>query len=186
MIVQNSIRRLSKAEKVNIDRYGQVTISEKEAIEALYQGLPIADMILDNLDRISQFNKSKEQNRDNFDLLPLPNLNLPEDIKDFDQANQSYWFMPDKYKNMDIEGFLVNQCPKQNYERLVEELELFRQHNMITLLKYLKYLVDTMRENSVVWGVGRGSSVASYVLYLIGVHKIDSVKYNLDIKEFLK
>ena len=57
---------------------------------------------------------------------------------------------------------------------------------MITLLKYLKYLVDTMRENKIVWGVGRGSSVASYVLYLIGVHKIDSIKYELDIKEFLK
>ena len=87
---------------------------------------------------------------------------------------------------MDIEGFLVDQCPKQNYQRLVDELVLFRQHNMIPLLRYLKYLVDTMRENNIVWGVGRGSSVASYVLYLIGVHKIDSIKYDLDIKEFLK
>jgi DNA polymerase III alpha subunit len=54
------------------------------------------------------------------------------------------------------------------------------------LLKYLKYLVDTMRENKIVWGVGRGSSVASYALYLIGVHKVDSIKYQLDINEFLK
>jgi DNA polymerase III alpha subunit len=43
-----------------------------------------------------------------------------------------------------------------------------------------------MHQNNVVWGVGRGSSVASYVLYLLGVHKIDSLKYNLDIHEFLK
>jgi DNA polymerase III alpha subunit len=57
---------------------------------------------------------------------------------------------------------------------------------MIGLLKYIKYLVDTMREHKIVWGVGRGSSVASYALYLIGVHKIDSVKYGLDINEFLK
>ena len=57
---------------------------------------------------------------------------------------------------------------------------------MFDLLSYLKYLVDTMRENNIVWGVGRGSSVASYVLYLIGIHKIDSIKYNLDIHEFLK
>jgi DNA polymerase III alpha subunit len=57
---------------------------------------------------------------------------------------------------------------------------------MFDLLFYLKYLVDTMRENKIVWGVGRGSSVASYVLYLIGVHKIDSIKYELDINEFLK
>jgi DNA polymerase III alpha subunit len=70
--------------------------------------------------------------------------------------------------------------------RVDEELELFIQHGMFDLLFYLKYLVDTMRENNIVWGVGRGSSVASYVLYLLGVHKIDSIKYELDIKEFLK
>jgi hypothetical protein len=28
--------------------------------------------------------------------------------------------------------------------------------------------------------------VASYVLHIIGVHKIDSVKYNLPIEEFFK
>jgi len=50
----------------------------------------------------------------------------------------------------------------------------------------LKYLVDTLRKNNVIWGVGRGSSVASYVLFLLGVHKIDSLYYNLDIEEFLK
>ena len=54
------------------------------------------------------------------------------------------------------------------------------------LLCYLKYLVDTMREHNIVWGVGRGSSVASYCLYLLGVHKINSIKFELDIKEFLK
>jgi hypothetical protein len=48
------------------------------------------------------------------------------------------------------------------------------------------YALFTMRENKIVWGVGRGSSVASYVLFLIGVHKINSIKYNLDINEFLK
>ena len=57
---------------------------------------------------------------------------------------------------------------------------------MIELLHFMKYLVDTLRKNNVVWGVGRGSSVASYILYLIGVHKVDSIKYNLDINEFLK
>ena len=32
-----------------------------------------------------------------------------------------------------------------------------------------------MRENNIVWGVGRGSPVASYVLFLIGVHRINSI-----------
>jgi DNA polymerase III alpha subunit len=57
---------------------------------------------------------------------------------------------------------------------------------MFVLLQYLKYLVDTMRKNNIIWGVGRGSSVASYVLYLIGIHRINSLYYDLSIDEFLK
>ena len=50
----------------------------------------------------------------------------------------------------------------------------------------VKILVDVSKENNIVLGVGRGSSVASYILYLLGIHKVDSLAYNLDIKEFLK
>lgn len=96
------------------------------------------------------------------------------------------WFIPEEYQEMDIEEWIINQCPSENYERLVQELELFRKHNMIPVLKTMKYIVDTLRANNIVWGVGRGSSVASYVLHLIGVHRIDSIKYELPIEEFFK
>ena len=62
----------------------------------------------------------------------------------------------------------------------------FEKRDMFMLLRYLKYFVDTMRKNKVVWGLGRGSSVSSYVLYLIGVHKINSIYYDIPINEFLK
>jgi DNA polymerase III alpha subunit len=107
---------------------------------------------------------------------PLPKNNI----------NSQNWFIPEKYKNFDIEQFLISQCPAENYDRLEVELELFKKHNMIMVLKAMKYLVDSMRSNQIMWGVGRGSSVASYALFLIGVHKIDSVKYNLPIEEFFK
>ncbi len=96
------------------------------------------------------------------------------------------WFIPRAYRDMDIEGWIVAQCPEENYDRVLRELELFRDNGMIPVLRCMKYVVDTLRENKVVWGVGRGSSVASYVLYLIGVHKIDSVKYSIPIEEFFK
>ena len=102
------------------------------------------------------------------------------------QVDKSNWFIPDEYKQLDIEEFLVTQCPEQNYPRLIEELALFKQNNMLTVLKTMKYVVDTLRKNNIVWGVGRGSSVSSYVLFLIGIHKIDSVKYALPIDEFFK
>ena len=102
------------------------------------------------------------------------------------QVDKNNWFIPNEYKQLDIEEFLVTQCPEQNYTRLIEELALFKQNNMIPVLKTMKYVVDTLRANNIVWGVGRGSSVSSYVLYLIGIHKIDSVKYALPIDEFFK
>lgn len=102
------------------------------------------------------------------------------------QVNSEHWFIPHEYAEMDIEAFLIDQCPKENYERLVQELDLFHKNEMIPVLKAMKYIVDTLRANNVIWGVGRGSSVASYVLYLIGVHKIDSIKYNIPIEEFFK
>jgi DNA polymerase III alpha subunit len=95
--------------------------------------------------------------------------------------------MPKEYYDFEIVGYLLDKTTNEvEYQRVVMELELFIQHNMIDLLKYLKYLIDTLRKNNVIWGVGRGSSVASYVLYLMGVHKVDSIKYDLDINEFLK
>jgi len=96
------------------------------------------------------------------------------------------WYLPDEYKNMDIEGHLVCICPKQDYQRMIDELQEFRSRNMLDLLRWLKYFVDTCRKNNIVWGVGRGSSVASYVLFLLGVHKIDPIKYKLDWREFLR
>jgi DNA polymerase III alpha subunit len=96
------------------------------------------------------------------------------------------WFIPYEYRDLNIEEFLIAKCPKENIDRLHKELALFQENNMLDVLRAMKYLVDTLRKNNIVWGVGRGSSVASYALYLIGVHKIDSIKYNLPIEEFFK
>lgn len=102
------------------------------------------------------------------------------------QIDIEKWFIPDEYADMNIEEFLIGICPEQNYDRLISELHLFRNHKMIPMLCAMKYIVDTLRKNNIVWGVGRGSSVASYVLFLLGVHRIDSVKYRLPIEEFFK
>jgi DNA polymerase III alpha subunit len=108
-------------------------------------------------------------------------------VAEFDTQNQNNWRMPDQYKNMDIAQFVLDQCANDNeLQRAGQELLLFQERDMFDLLKYLKYLVDIMRDNNIVWGVGRGSSVSSFVLYLIGIHKINSLYYDLSIEEFLK
>jgi DNA polymerase III alpha subunit len=110
------------------------------------------------------------------------------DVKEFDTLLQSEWFMPDSAKKFDIEAHILNIAPKDEHiqSRVKEELAAFKQHGYLDLLKFLHYLVQTMRASNILWGVGRGSSVASYVLYLLGVHRIDSVQYGLDWREFLR
>jgi DNA polymerase III alpha subunit len=109
------------------------------------------------------------------------------DVDHYDSLHREYWLMPDEYLNFDIAQWVLQQCKDQvELQRVAEELILFQERDLFSLLKYLKYFVDTMRKHNIVWGVGRGSSVSSFVLYLIGVHKINSIKYSLDIREFLK
>jgi DNA polymerase III alpha subunit len=57
---------------------------------------------------------------------------------------------------------------------------------MIPVLRQLLYMIDRWRESSVVWGVGRGSSVSSFVLYLIGINRINPRRFGLDASEFFK
>jgi DNA polymerase III alpha subunit len=112
-------------------------------------------------------------------------LDIP--VTEFDQQQQSQWHMPESYQQLDIAQYVLNLCgTDQELQRCGQELLLYQERGLFDLLRYLKYLVDVMRENRIVWGVGRGSSVSSYVLYLIGVHRVDSIYYDLDIEEFLR
>lgn len=168
------------------DSLGIPVYSKTDILDIIYQGkVNLLGNILVDIDQseLERFNSSAQEAGES----PLQSYTpLSIGLNEFDQSLQSDWLMPDEYKNLDIEGFLVNECPKENYQRLIDELQEYRSRNMLNLLRWLKYFVDTCRQNNVLWGVGRGSSVASYVLYLIGVHKIDSLKYNLDWREFLR
>jgi len=111
-------------------------------------------------------------------------LNYPKPKK---EVNPNNWFMPSSYKDMDIKKFVLDLCKtQQELDRVQIELVEYEKRNLIVLLKQMKYIVDTLRKNNIVWGVGRGSSVASYVLHLLGVHKIESIKYDIPLNEFFK
>ena len=172
---------------MNINEYGAVFVSNKEMFENIYIGkLKTFNNIYLDKQTVDKFNSAKNTNRDSFEYLKEyvePDVSL----KQFDSNQQNVWFMPDDYKSFDILEHLISLCKTEDeINRVLDEMKLFAQYDMIELLCYLKYLVDTMRENNIVWGVGRGSSVSSYCLYLLDVHKIDSIKYELDIREFLK
>ena len=113
--------------------------------------------------------------------------NSETSVPEFHASQQMTWHMPDEYKQLDIAAYILGLCTTEaELQRCGEELLLYQERDLFNLLKYLKYLVDVMVKNQVIWGVGRGSSVASFILYKLGVHRIDSLYYNLDVHEFLR
>jgi DNA polymerase III alpha subunit len=167
---------------MRLDRFSNPIFDESDIFDALYQGHQLSDdIIVDATDDLRNLETTAE-------IKFLSPFDDPEiSIEQYDATMHSAWNMPDDYKAFDLPSFLYSKCstPEQ-HARVTEELEQFVAHNMYDLLLYLKYMVDTMTENNVVWGVGRGSSVASYILFLMDVHSIDSMKYNLDWREFLR
>jgi DNA polymerase III alpha subunit len=168
------------------DSLGIPRFTNKDLIDMIYSGhIDKCHVVLcDESDDVDKFNQACEEQG----LSKLQKyIPLDVDEKTFDSVCQSEWFMPEKYKNMDIAEYLQSKCTTQEeLTRYFEEYAEFNKRGMLPLLRYMIYLVDYMRENNIVWGVGRGSSVASYVLYLIGVHKINSIQYGLDWREFLR
>jgi len=170
---------------MNQNKFGEIVFSESDVCDLLMQGRDaneLSGMIVD--DTVSLANWP-----DFVDTVPkfvqqqFHSCNVPE----FHAQQQKIWNMPDEYKTLDIAAHVLNLCTTQEQlQRCGAELLLYQERNLFDLLRYLKYLVDVMTNNKIIWGVGRGSSVASYVLYLLEVHRIDSMYYNLDIQEFLR
>ena len=166
---------------MRIDDYGQQILNERDLCN-LYLTDPqvkINNALVEEYITFPDF----VENIPELHLYTEPNCSVEE----FDRNNQNLWFMPDEYKNFDIAKYVLDLCSDDSeLQRAGQELILYQQRGLFPLLCYLKYLVDTMRKHNIVWGVGRGSSIASFVLFLIGVHRINSLHYDLSIDEFLK
>jgi DNA polymerase III alpha subunit len=165
------------------DIYGQVILSEDDLCN-IYLNDP--EKVLNRV-----LSETCIHFSDNLGLSNKPDITEYIEPKlsqvDFDNANQNNWHMPVEYKELDIAKYVLDLCKtEEELQRVGEELLLFQERDMFDLLRYMKYIVDVMRTNNIVWGVGRGSSVSSFVLYLIGIHKINSLYYDLSIDEFLK
>jgi len=170
---------------MNYDKSGIAYANTDELCDLLYLN-PNLDISKIFVDDPYKYNNAVKDFYADLPVLELYNLG-EVDVENFDAANQSVWSMSDEYKDMDIAQWVLDQCKSQEeLQRVGKELLLYQERELFPLLKQLKYIVDTWRANNIVWGVGRGSSVASYVLYLIGVHRINSLYYDLDVEEFLR
>ena len=174
--------------EMKINHVGECVFSTDDLFDLIMQGHAIASyngMIVDadvNIDDMIQSLDDPGQ---------ISSWRAPTDesvsIGEFDRQQQNDWYMPLHYRELDIAEHVLGLCQGDaELQRAGQELLMFQERGMFDLLRYLAYLVDVMRENNVIWGVGRGSSVASFVLYKLGVHRVNSLYYDLDPAEFLR
>ena len=170
------------------NKFGEIIFAEQDLCDLVMQGhdltkfngvivdppvdIETAALILQDVPKFIKYDKYAEENLS---------------VEEFDHRNQQRWFMPEEYKQLDIAKLVLDLCiTPAELQRVGHELILYQERNLFDLLRYLKYLVDVMKTNRMFWGVGRGSSVASHVLYLLGVHRVNSLFYELDPEEFLR
>ena len=162
----------------------EIVVDENDLVEGLLQGKNAKYIVTKDTEKVDSYNHFCTL----FKFQDTIDYETPADTNDkYSYKNADNWWMPDEYRNMNIIDYLLEKTDnEEQYQRVVEELTLFEERNMFPMLKFLVYMVTELKHNNILWGVGRGSSVASYILYLIGVHRIDSIKYDLDYKEFLR
>ena len=105
------------------------------------------------------------------------------------------YILPENYAKLDLDVYFQMKydeaCLNKNVneqitmlDRIVAELEEVHRRGMDQFMRTIIYILDTFRQNNVVWGVGRGSSCACYLLFLVGLHAVDCVKMEVPMTEF--
>jgi DNA polymerase III alpha subunit len=161
---------------------GSVVNTKSILLEMLYNGRDIGQCLIDDPHEVERFRIANK----------LCDTDLPSPIYNTELLYsgmewRKYWFTPDEYRNIDLTSWCLEKCQNQEeIDRVKFEISEFEKRDMVPAIIHMIYCVDTWRKNNILWGVGRGSSVSSFVLYLIGINRLNPLKYNLELKEWLK
>ena len=87
------------------------------------------------------------------------------------------------YKRLDEIKFLIKD-PSIYIDRMHYELDTLEELNYTSYMLIMWDIYKFARENNIMMGPGRGSCSGSIVAYLLGITKIDSIKYDLLFERF--
>lgn len=170
-IISNLNDRLLRAD-------GVIAVNPDKVEELFIRGVPISQIRL----------ITSDSETDKFNILSDEKLEMFSD----ESIELSFdWNIPPEFKNLDLELYIdtiIKTLPESQAEigeiRIRNEFQEFKRRNLLSFLKTIIFIISEFKSKGVVWGVGRGSSCASYLLFKIGLHSVDSLKYNISYSEF--
>ena len=171
---------------MNANVYGQAIVHSNELLNLLLEGKNIGHLNVVEDEEITLYKQYQELLLSNTTVfLDIPDEKLS--VEEFHKKSAQEWLLPLEFQTINVYNWLLAKCKtEEEIDRVKEEYILFEERELVMLLRLFIYLVEYMRKNELIWGVGRGSSVSSFCLYLIGIHRVNSLKFGLDIKDFLK
>jgi DNA polymerase-3 subunit alpha len=107
-------------------------------------------------------------------------LNLSEDVSNYDFLRG---LALNGFKELNINKNLPEY--KKYVDRAKYELETLKELGFIDYVLLVWDVINFCKTNNIPVGLGRGSAAGSLILYLIGVTRIDPVKYNLYFERFI-
>jgi len=122
----------------NTNQYGEPIVNCNDLMELVYQGYDV-NKVKVNDDRVEKYNTIIEELALDWpSLKKLTDLDIA--VEDYDRALQSDWYMPDEYKQMDVEEHIRSLTKTQEEKtRVEEELVLYRKYNVLNVLRFLVY-----------------------------------------------
>lgn len=158
---------------------GRVLLTTTSAIASLNNGASIEDIDVDDDKEMELFNYYAYQHCDDAVLKHADPIDH--------QLRQNEWVYPQEFEELDLYELFDSLCDTDEQRaRARYELQLYQDCGLEKLLRWAAWFMCVVKANNLFIGVGRGSSVSSYCLYLIGMHMVDSMKYGLDPEEFFK
>jgi len=175
-----------------IDILGNVIIKKENIIELFYEKdnlINSSNIFFENCSEVEKYNQEVDKNINNksLRLKTEKDINYEKNLQELIDKKSKKWFIPEIYQKIDIENwFYSKNLNEKERKRISDELKLFKKYDLYDLLKLLIYISDVIKEKKLVTGVGRGSSVSCFCLYVIGIHRINPIEYDLDYNEFFK
>jgi DNA polymerase-3 subunit alpha len=108
---------------------------------------------------------------------------LPLELPEFIEGKDSYKLLEERVKNgLKQRGKLS----KKYIERCKEELSIIKYHGFSDYFLIVADYVNWAKDNGIVIGPGRGSVCNSEIAYALRITEVDSLKFGLDFRRFLR
>ena len=89
------------------------------------------------------------------------------------------------YTLCDSVGYTLPEWNDQYAERFIEEFDLIKKKGFAKYFLIVKDIINHCDKEGIEYGPGRGSVGGSLISYLLGITKIDPIKFNLSFARFI-